>query len=196
MVNNPKPRSLADRPASAPGTRTRGRRAGEATAGAPPCTTPRPSTVERVREIVFQIRRLMQAGEIYTKELNRKFSVSAPQIAALLALFDEGPLPPSLIARKIMVNSSTVTGIIDRLEHKGLVVRLRNSPDRRIVTVELTPSGRALAEHAPPPIQHKIVEGLLKLGDEELATVVRSLTRLTEMVDAQDLDVENLEEVR
>ncbi len=151
---------------------------------------------DRVREVIFQIRRLMQAGEVYTKELNRKFNVSAPQVATLLVLFDEGPLSPSLIARKIMVNSSTVTGIIDRLEQKGLVVRLRNSPDRRIVTVELTESGRTLAENAPPPIQHKIVEGLMKLGDPELEAVIRSLTRLTEMIDAQDLNVETVEEVR
>jgi len=156
---------------------------------------PSPSASDRVREVVFQIRKLMQAGEIYTKELNKKFSVSAPQVATLLALFDGGPLSPSLIARKIMVNSSTVTGIIDRLEQKGLVVRLRNSPDRRIVTVELTEPGRRLAENAPPPIQHKIVEGLMKLGDGDLETVVQSLARLNEMIDAQDLNVESAEEV-
>ncbi len=153
------------------------------------------AAANRVREVVYLIRKLMQAGERYTKALNKKFNVSAPQVATLLALFDEGPLPPSLIARHIMVNASTVTGIIDRLEQKGLVVRLRNSPDRRIVTVELTESGRSLAENAPPPIQQKMVEGLSRLGDKDMDSIVQSLTRLTEMVDAQDLEVETVEEV-
>ncbi len=154
-----------------------------------------PSAADRVREVVFLIRKLMQAGERYTKELNKKFNVSAPQVATLLALFEQGPMSPSLIARNIMVNSSTVTGIIDRLEQKGLVVRLRNSPDRRIVTVELTESGKRLAENAPPPIQHKIVEGLMLLDDANMESIVQSLTRLTEMIDAQDLNVETVEEV-
>jgi len=151
---------------------------------------------DRVREVVHLIRKLMQAGERYTKALNKKFNVSAPQVATLLVLLDEGPLSPSLIARHIMVNSSTVTGIIDRLEQKGLVVRLRKSTDRRIVTVELTEAGRGLARNAPPPIQQKIVEGLSQLGGREMDGIVRSLRRLTEMVDAQDLEVEGDELIR
>ena len=149
----------------------------------------------RIREVVYLIRKLMQAGEIYTKELNRKFNVSAPQIATLLVLFEAGSMSPSQIAKKIMVKASTVTGIIDRLEQKGLVVRLRNSPDRRIITIELTESGRKLAENAPPPIQQKILQGLQKLEETEGEEIIHSLTRLTEMVDAQDLEVESVEEV-
>ena len=149
----------------------------------------------RIREVVYLIRKLMQAGEIYTKELNRKFNVSAPQIATLLALFEEGSMSPSQIAKKIMVKASTVTGIIDRLEQKGLVVRLRNSPDRRIIMIELTEPGRKLAENAPPPIQQKILQGLQKLDKTEREEIIQSLTKLTEMIDAQDLEVETVEEV-
>ncbi|MBN2568060.1 MAG: MarR family transcriptional regulator [Deltaproteobacteria bacterium] len=42
-------------------------------------------------------------------------------------------MPPSQIARQIMVKSSTVTGVIDRLEHNGLVKRTRISSDRRVI---------------------------------------------------------------
>jgi DNA-binding MarR family transcriptional regulator len=104
-----------------------------------------------VRGIVYQIRRLMQAGELYTKELSKTHQVSAPQLHCLLALYEHGPLPPSQIARHIMVKSSTVTGIIDRLEQKGLVTRLRNSPDRRVINIELTETGMRLAQNAPLP---------------------------------------------
>ncbi|MBW2742622.1 MAG: MarR family transcriptional regulator [Deltaproteobacteria bacterium] len=70
----------------------------------------------RTKEIIFSIRKLMQAGEFYTKELNKKYQVSAPQLNCLLSLYENGPLPPSQIAKHIMVKSSTVTGIVDRLE--------------------------------------------------------------------------------
>lgn len=145
---------------------------------------------DRVREIIYQIRRLMQAGELFTKELNKTYQVSAPQLHCLLALHENGPLPPSQIARHIMVKSSTVTGIIDRLEQKGFVERLRNSPDRRVITVQLTEAGKELAQNAPPPIQHKIVDGLKKLPEKEIKRIITSLSKLTHMLDVQDLEVE------
>ncbi|MBW1672766.1 MAG: MarR family transcriptional regulator [Deltaproteobacteria bacterium] len=143
-----------------------------------------------VRDIIYQIRRLMQAGELFTKELNKTYQVSAPQLHCLLALHENGPLPPSQIARHIMVKSSTVTGIIDRLEQKGLVARLRNSPDRRVITIQLTEAGKELAQNAPPPIQHKIVDGIRKLPEGEIKQIILSLSKLTHMLDVYDLEVE------
>ena len=145
-----------------------------------------------VKEIVWLIRRLVQGNYLYNKELNKKYQVSAPQLSSLLALYENGPLPPSQIAKYIMVNSSTVTGIIDRLEQKGLVQRSRISTDRRVITVTLTDKGRELAEHAPPPIQEKMVEGLQKLPPNEIEKIVQALTKLTYMLDVQDLEVDQI----
>jgi len=89
-----------------------------------------------------------------------------------------------------MVKSSTVTGIIDRLEQKGLVARLRNSPDRRVITIQLTEAGKELAQNAPPPIQHKIVDGIRKLPEGEIKQIILSLSKLTHMLDVYDLEVE------
>lgn len=146
---------------------------------------------DQTREIIFSIRRLMQAGELYTKELNKKYQVSAAQLNCILALYENGPLPPSQIAKYMMVQSSTVTGVVDRLEQKGIVRRMRNSPDRRIITVELTEAGRALAEKAPPPIQQKIVSGLKKLSEGEVEQIAGSLNTLASMLDVQDLEVDS-----
>ena len=143
-----------------------------------------------VKEIIYQIRRLLQARELYTKELNKKYQISAPQLNCLLALYENGPLPPSQIAKYIMVKSSTVTGIIDRLEQKGLVTRLRKSLDRRVITIELTQAGKRLADNAPPPIQQKIIDGLRRLPEGEIEEIVRGLTKLTRMLEVQDLEVE------
>jgi DNA-binding MarR family transcriptional regulator len=151
---------------------------------------PKEAPPDLVKEIIYQIRRLIQAKELYTKELTKKYQVSASQLNCLLALYEQGPLPPSQIATHIMVKSSTVTGIIDRLELKGLVTRSRTSPDRRVITVELTESGRTLAENAPPPIQQKVLEGLERLPQSEIEKIVLGLNMLTQMLDVQDLEVE------
>jgi len=149
---------------------------------------------DQIRRIIYQVRRLMQAGYQYTKELNKNYQVSAPQLNYLLALNEAGPLPPSQIARHIMVKSSTVTGVIDRLEYKGLVKRTRNSPDRRVITIELTDAGRTLAQHAPPPIQQKIVDGLKRLQPDQLELVAHYLEMLTHMLDVQEFDGDHSEE--
>ena len=145
---------------------------------------------QKTQEIVFMIRKLMHGAGLYTKELNKKYNISAAQLNCLLALYAHGPLPPSQIAKHMMVKSSTVTGVVDRLEQKNLVSRLRNSPDRRIITIQLTEAGRQLAENAPPPIQQKIINGLKEISEAEIDRIVYGLTQLTDMLDVQDLEVE------
>ena len=144
---------------------------------------------DKTRSIIYSIRKLIQAGELYSKELSKIHSISAAQLNCLLALFENGSLPPSQIAKHMLVKSSTVTGVVDRLEQKGLVRRVRNSPDRRIVTIELTEAGNQLAENAPPPIQQIIVDGLKKISEAEIDEIVFALAKLTDMLDVQDLEV-------
>ena len=155
----------------------------------PPPELPSDIHQARTRDIVYSIRRLMQAGELYTKELHKVYNISSAQLNCIMTLHENGPLPLSHIARYILVNSSTVTGIIDRLEDKGVVKRARTSQDRRVVTVELTDTGRILAENAPPPIQYKIIDGLNKLSEAEIDSISCSLTKLTDMLDVKDLEV-------
>jgi DNA-binding MarR family transcriptional regulator len=142
------------------------------------------------RDIIYQIRRLIQASSLYTKELNKEYQISVPQLNCLLALYENGPLPPSQIAKLILVKSSTVTGIIDRLEQKDLVERKRSSPDRRVITIELTVAGRTLTKDAPPAIQQKIIDGLRNLSSAGLKKISSSLKMLTRMLEVHDLDVE------
>jgi len=89
----------------------------------------------------------------------------------------------------MMVKSSTVTGVVDRLEKKGLAERMRNSPDRRMITIQLTHTGKKLAEHAPPPIQQKIIDGLKQTKNAKKTQIVNALNMLTDMLDVQELEV-------
>jgi DNA-binding MarR family transcriptional regulator len=144
---------------------------------------------DHTKQIIFSIRRLIQASELYTKELNKKYQVSAAQLNCILTLYEYGPLPPSKIANHMMVKSSTVTGVVDRLEKKGLAERMRTSPDRRVITIQLSEAGKKLAQNAPPPIQQKIIDGLKETETAKKEQIVSSLNMLTAMLDVQDLEV-------
>ncbi len=144
-------------------------------------------------EIIHSIRRIVQAGEHYSKELEKSIGVSTPQLACLYVLRQQGPLPLSQIAKQIMVNSSTVTGIIDRLEKKDLVTRIRDPRDRRMITIQLTRSGATLAAQAPPLIPSSIMQGKSVLSDEDFNKVVFGLNKLAGLLDgaAQELSQEH-----
>jgi len=144
---------------------------------------------DQTKQIIFSIRKLIQANELYTKELNKKYQVSSAQLNCILTLYEYGPLPPSKIANHIMVKSSTVTGVVDRLENKGFVERMRNSPDRRVITIQLTETGKKLAQNAPPPIQQKIIDSLRQTEKAKIDQIVHCLNMLTDMLDVQDMEV-------
>jgi DNA-binding MarR family transcriptional regulator len=137
---------------------------------------------ESTRRVIWLLRRLVQASELYSKYLQKNYSVTQHQLACLLALFDSGPLPESKLAQTILVKPSTITGIIDRLEQKGLVARERSARDRRIVNIQLTDTGNELVKQAPPPIQKAIINGLKNLSELENIKVVKSLEKLVAML--------------
>jgi DNA-binding MarR family transcriptional regulator len=127
----------------------------------------------------------MQAWDIHSKELAKSHLVSEPQLSCLLALREYGPLSLSKLAKYIFVKPSTVTGIIDRLEHKGLANRERTGKDRRVITIALTEAGSSLVDQAPPPIPKAIVESLNNLSEKEIQEIVKSLSTLVSMLEEE-----------
>lgn len=140
---------------------------------------------ESTRRVIWLLRKLVQASELYSKYLQKNYGVTQHQLACLLALFDSGPLPESKIAQTILVKPSTITGIIDRLEQKGLVARERSVRDRRIVYIQSTDAGNELVKQAPPPIQKAIINGLKNLSEQENIKVVKSLETLVSMLEEE-----------
>ena len=145
---------------------------------------------DHLKKIMYLIRRLIQAGELYTKELDRNYQVSVPQLLCLLTLHENGSLSPSQIAKNTMVGTSTMTGIIDRLEKKGLVTRVRNSPDRRMITISLTEAGKKLARSAPPLIRQEVIDGLERLPKSEIEKIIHGLEIFVDLIDMQEPEVQ------
>ncbi len=84
---------------------------------------------------------------------------------------------------------STITGLIDLLEQKGYLVRIRDRGDRRVVKVRLTPKGERLAKKAPNPAQGKMIYGLTKLKRRELNLIFGSIQKLVEIMEAENIKV-------
>ena len=85
-----------------------------------------------------------------------EFDLSPMQAHALKMLDPQHPLPMSDLAGQLRCDASNVTGIVDRLEGRGLVERHPDAADRRVKALALTSEGLALRERvverlAEPP---------------------------------------------
>ena len=114
-----------------------------------------PSEVKgEVDQILEAIIYLYTESRRITKELARRAELTGPQLTVLKMLEGVGDLSLSELSDRIRAQNSTVTGIIDRMEREGLVVRARSTEDRRVVRIRLTEKGARIArEIAVEPME-------------------------------------------
>jgi DNA-binding MarR family transcriptional regulator len=106
--------------------------------------------------------------------------LTPPQFYVLATIGYAGSLPFGEIGAKMMVTVSNLTGIVDRLEEKKLVLRQRDANDRRVVHVVLTERGAKLYKTAIPLFEksvEKIFAGLAKPDQKDLSALFRKLNQ-------------------
>jgi DNA-binding MarR family transcriptional regulator len=72
------------------------------------------------------------------------YGVTPGQYAVLKCLWDENGQTAKQLAERLFLDGSTVTGILDRMEQKGLIIKQADPKDRRALQVNLTDQGRSL----------------------------------------------------
>lgn len=146
--------------------------------------------------ILRALRRITRSIALHSRQLAACSSITAPQLVCLRAVIDNGqPMTATAISREIHVSPSTVVGILDRLEDKGLVRRERGREDRRIVFVSATEAGVALADSTPSPLQKKMADALNGLPELEQATITLSLERIVRLMESDGVTPANEEAV-
>ena len=142
-----------------------------------------------VSETMQSLRRIIKSLQDYSQTVYSHFGITGPQLWVLKTIHQNGSLSLGELSRRMFINPSTITGVVDRLEKKKYVLRTRNEKDRRIVKVQLTPEGDRLARKSPNPIQGKMIYGLRKLKKDEIFAICQSVEKLVEIMEAQDVKV-------
>lgn len=138
--------------------------------------------------VLRSLRRIIHGVDLYSKQLAITTQVTAPQLVCLLHVVNNGSVSATAIGREVHLSPSTVVGILDRLEEKGLVERQRSRQDRRIVRVTATQEGVELARKAPSPLQQTLAKSLSELPELEQATIALSLERVVALMEAPEID--------
>jgi DNA-binding MarR family transcriptional regulator len=130
---------------------------------------------ERFTELVEQIKECMHSHPL---EEWPDLELTIPQIKTLTLLRHQGPQRMGSIATYLGSTLSSSTSIIDRLVDKGLVERLPDPDDRRVVICQLTPRGQEATEQFWRIGRTRVVELAERLDIEELKIVVHAMELL------------------
>lgn len=142
--------------------------------------------------ILRSLRRITRAIDLHSRQLAKEYKLTAPQLICLRFLASNGTTMPSTLAKEVSLSQATVTGILDRLETRGLVTRQRDTADKRRVIVGLTRAAWELVRSAPLPLQQRFSARLQNLPVSEQERIVAVLEEIVEMMEAEDIDASPL----
>ena len=138
--------------------------------------------------VLKALRRIIRAVDIHSRKLNNDFKITAPQMICLYSLVKGGEMTQSELSKQVSMGISTINGVIDRLEKKGLITRQRDVEDRRKVFISVTESGKKITISAPSLLQDRLSDSLRGLPELEQAAIVLSLERVVELMEAEHLE--------
>jgi DNA-binding MarR family transcriptional regulator len=143
------------------------------------------STEEKV---LVELRKIIRATQINAKQLARETGLTTSQLVVMELLQTQSELTPRSIAQSMNLTQATVTALLDRLQARGYVDRVRGERDRRHVYVSLTPQGEAQLATAPESLQQRFVRDFRELEPWEQSSILAALQRVAHLLDAASLD--------
>jgi DNA-binding MarR family transcriptional regulator len=146
---------VSDRLSDAPAAATRDRRLG---------------TVDGLAQLSFLVHDMLE-------RLAAAHGVSLAQIRLLGVLRDRRPTMHEL-ARLLELDKSSVTGLVDRAQRRGLVARVPSDTDRRSVRVELTEAGRALVRRVGAAFEADVADAITALTPRQRDTLSGLVSRV------------------
>lgn len=147
---------------------------------------------EAVPKVIDNLRRIFQAINEYSKAAVHTTGLTGPQLWALKILESSSPLRVSELAQAMYLRSATVVGIVDRLEAKELVSRVRSATDRRAVELSLTDLGKKVAASAPDVAQTLLISGLAGLTNEQFQCIESGMQMMVTLLKAEQIHPQSL----
>jgi len=141
-------------------------------------------------DILIKLRKIVRSVNLESKRVEKEQGVSIPQLLCLQYLAEQEDYRTNAAKLKtfLNLNASTISGILRRLERKGLVAKLPNASDKRIILISLTTVGLELLQNAPITFQQKLSKKLQALPPEKLQTIIDGIDILTNIMEVEELD--------
>lgn len=147
-------------------------------------------------EVLVALRRIIRATDMQSKRMVKACGLTIPQVMVLRAIADLGDVTVRRVSSHVSLSQATVTTILDRLEARELVKRVRSEVDKRVVNARLTPLGKQVLAEAPALLHEKFIERFDALDKSDQGRILAALQQVAEMMDAEGIDAAPLLDVR
>lgn len=124
----------------------------------------------------------LQGFERYSGESVRQYGLTHAQFDIIATLGNTPGMSYKELGERTLITKGTLTGVIERLEQKGLVVRERNSDDRRSFQVSLTREGAAVFREVFPKVIAHGKQLFAGFSDAEFDEMDGALLKLRERI--------------
>ncbi|WP_374711412.1 MarR family winged helix-turn-helix transcriptional regulator [Symbiobacterium terraclitae] len=142
----------------------------------------RPSVNQQVAEIDELLREVGALLRKRGRDILGNFDITSPQFDALLVLREHGELTMGELCAKMYLACSTATDLIDRMERNGLIERVRDTADRRVIRLRVLPKGSELIEQVLEARQAYLATAMAGLGASDKARIIRTLEELSALL--------------
>lgn len=133
---------------------------------------------EIVAEIEKDLRYISGIIKQKGREILSNYTITPPQFVALQWLFEDGDMTIGELSSKMFLACSTTTDLVDRMEKNQLVMRVKDSSDRRVVRIHLLEEGERIIDEVIKKRQEYLKEVLKNSSDEEVSFLKNSLVNL------------------
>lgn len=142
-----------------------------------------PDRATLLRELLDEMTAHAPAKQMHALRHWPSGRLSLVHLNVLAVLEADGPLSMRALAEALDVSQASATGIVDRMEQRGLVARERGAEDRRVIRVALSDQGRELIAGTAAERRDHLARMLDLLTDDEIAGFLvgaRALRRIRE----------------
>jgi len=116
--------------------------------------------------ISFMIGKAAQQVSRRARELLAPFNITPVQYAVLKVLSDSGNLSGAEIGKRMVLDSASITGVLDRMESLGLVERQPNPRDRRAQLIVTSPAATEMLPRLDEAMDSLNAEAAAAIGDD------------------------------
>ena len=139
------------------------------------------NTIDFTSSLPMLLNRSLDAIMPPYRDLFQEFGVTEQQWRVLRVLWEQKHLTSAQISNLTLLPSPSLVGILDRLEKKDLVKRLRSTSDRREINIKITNLGRELQSKVMPKvklIQNQTKEKLSPTEWKQINNILKKLDRI------------------
>ncbi|MFZ5814276.1 MAG: MarR family winged helix-turn-helix transcriptional regulator [Bacillota bacterium] len=138
----------------------------------------KPSIDRHVVEIEDLLRSVGQILKKRGRDILTNFDITNPQFDALLVLREFGELTMGELCTKMYLACSTATDLIDRMERNGLIERVRDTADRRVIRLRVLSKGNEIIDEVLEARRTYLANTLSELDVADKERLIQSLDQL------------------